>query len=586
LIQDLLTLWAKTCAMTKKSILFKQTRRISMRALGMPFLWVGGVLVCTVLAVFLSTPLVRPVILTLALIGCVPAFISLLLSPFLEEDWARALIVLSWTGLAGLAVASAGGLSTPFVVLFIMPIVAAHSLGGPRLTMEATALGMFAVALLVAMGTGGMLPTGLLQADVLPLVGPFSIILTLIAGASALVIQRQGGWDAHSARLRLMRFSLDPVVCMDARGRNLAASPEARRIMGGARRLGSVLGAAHRARFDTAATRVLRSGKSEDVEVEIVDRQQNKTHRYELRLARDHEKALMISLHDITLRSAREERLIAERDAALGVARERSQFLAGISHELRTPLNAIIGFSDMMKARLFGPLPAKYAEYADLIYDSGRHLVDLVGDVLDMSKIEANHYVLNKTGFDARDVVSSSIKLMELAADEAGVHLTSALPNGVVPVNADRKAMRQMLFNLLSNAIKFTPAGGTIKVKLSTQGQDVLLAVSDDGVGMSSEDAAKVGQPYQQAASAQTTNARGTGLGMALVKSLAGLHKGSMSVQSELGTGTTVCIRMPVLDASAMGLGEVAKLDVRSHIRRAQNASDEIAQIAQKIAKG
>lgn len=572
--------------MIKESILGAKPHRIPGTALIMPLLWIGGVLVCATMTLFLSSALVRPAILSIALLASLPAILGLLVSPFLREDWAQALVVLGWTALAGLAVASAGSMATPFVVLFVLPIVSAYGIGRARLTMEATALSMFAVALLVAMQAGGLLPSGIGNADATGLVGPFSIILTLIASSSALVVHRQGGWDTHSSRLRLLRFALDPVVCMDARGRNLAASPEARRILGGARRLGSALKPAHRARFAAAAERVLRSGQSEDVEVEIIAAEQKKPQRFELRLVRDAERALMVYLHDITERAAREERLVAERDAALDAARERSQFLAGISHELRTPLNAIIGFSDMMKARLFGPLPAKYAEYADLIYDSGRHLLDLVGDVLDMSKIEADHYMLNKTGFDARDLVSASVKLMQLGAEEAGVTLKTRLPNTVVPVLADRKAMRQILFNLLSNAIKFTPAGGTITVKLSIQNEDVLIAVCDDGVGMSPEDAAKIGNPYQQAASAQTTNARGTGLGMALVKSLAELHLGSMQVQSKLGAGTTVCVRLPVLDGGALGLGELAHLDVRDHIRRAQTASEEISNSAKKIAAG
>ncbi len=570
--------------MTDELIPKNKPRRVSVNALAMPLLWGGGVLVCAVITLFLNVAAARPTVLILALIASAPAVLSVIVSPFLEEDWAQALVVLAWTALAGLAVAAVGTMSTPFVVLFILPVAAAHSLGGPRLTMEAAALTMFAVALVVAMESGGILPSVPVSADPAGLTGPLSVILTLIASASALVVRRQGGWDAHSSRLRLLRFATDPLLYIDSRGRNLAASPEARRILGGARRLGSVLSASHRESYSAAAERVMRSGHSEDVEVEIPLQKGEPVRLFELRLARDAGNILMVSLNDITERAEREEKLIAERDAALSAAREKSQFLAGISHELRTPLNAIIGFSDMMKARLFGPLPAKYAEYADLIYDSGRHLVDLVGDVLDMSKIEADHYVLTKTGFDARDVISSSVKLMHLGAEEAGVKLRSHLPDGVVPVFADRKALRQILFNLISNAIKFTPSEGTVTITLSAQGDDALIAVRDNGVGMSTEDAALIGKPYQQAASAQITNARGTGLGMALVSSLAELHGGSMRVQSELGCGTDVCVRLPVIDGSALGLGEVTQLDVRDHIRRAQSASEEIAEGSRKIA--
>ncbi len=561
-------------------------QRIPVSALAMPLLWGGGILVCAALALFLNPASAGPLVLTMALIAGLPAVLSLLISPLLDEDWAQALVILSWTVMAGFAVASAGSMSTSFVVLFILPIAAAHSLGGPRLTMEAAALTMFAVALVVAMSAGGLLPPVLIVADPVGLIEPVSIIMTLIASASALVVRRQGGWDSHSARLRLLQLAPDPLMCMDKNGRTLAASPAALEILGKSKRLTNALDGAHRARFAAAAGRVLRSGRREDVEVDMPAIGTKKPTSLELRLARDGDALLLVSMNDITKRAEREERLMKERDAALEAVRQKSQFLAGISHELRTPLNAIIGFSDMMKARLFGPLPSKYAEYADLIYDSGRHLVDLVGDVLDMSKIEADRYELNRTGFDARELVNSGVKLMGLGAEEAGVKLSVHTPNGAVPVYADRKALRQILFNLLSNAIKFTSAGGNIKVSLSMQGADALIAVSDDGVGMSPEDAARIGKPYEQAASAQVSEARGTGLGMSLVKSLSALHHGSMNVQSVLGQGTNVCVRLPIIDGAALGLGELAELDVRDHIRRAQEASEEIASTAKKIANG
>ena len=591
-IQVLLTPRAKNYLMADESIMASRLRRAPARAAVMPLLWAGGVLLCTALAWFVDPALSRPLLLGAAVTGCLPAILNLVLLPVLSEDWARALVVLAWTAMAGFAVAVSGSMASPFVVLFVLPVAAAHNLGGKgRLTIEAMVLSLFAIALVMVLDAGALLPPDQAGAPLMLLGGPFSVILTLLASASALALRRQGPLDAHLARLQLLRFARSAQLCMDARGRNLATTKTARRIIGGARRLGSVLGAGDRARFAAAMQRVLRSADDETLELDILPLQRDgekaqHSRRYQAHLTREDQHALMVTLHDITEQAARVDKLIAERDAALAAAQENSLFLAGISHELRTPLNAIIGFSDMMKARLFGPLPAKYAEYADLIYDSGRHLVDLVGDVLDMSKIEAERYQLSKSGFDARDIVRSSVKLMSLGAEEAGVKLALNLPDTIVPVHADRKALRQILFNLISNAIKFTPTGGTVTVALSVQDRDLLITVKDNGVGMSAEDAARIGEPWQQAASAQQSSARGTGLGMALVKSLAQLHGGSMRVHSELGVGTSVCLRLPVINGSALGLGEVTRLDVRDHIRRAQIAGSEISREKRKIAGG
>ncbi|MBL4869538.1 MAG: HAMP domain-containing histidine kinase, partial [Robiginitomaculum sp.] len=153
---------------------------------------------------------------------------------------------------------------------------------------------------------------------------------------------------------------------------------------------------------------------------------------------------------------------------------EKTLFFAGVSHELRTPLNAIIGFSDMMRSRLFGPLPGKYAEYADLIHDSGQHMLDLIGDVLDMSKVEAGKYELNYDDFDIADVIRSSLKMVQPSADASELVLSANIDvNTDLLVQADRRAIRQVILNLLSNAIKFTPKGGRVLVSAKIV-QDVL----------------------------------------------------------------------------------------------------------------
>ena len=243
------------------------------------------------------------------------------------------------------------------------------------------------------------------------------------------------------------------------------------------------------------------------------------------------------------------ERLAAAeraRDDAQSDARGKMQFLANMSHELRTPLNAIMGFSDMMRARVFGELPPRYAEYAELIHEGGAHLLDLINDVLDASKLDADKYELSREVFDAREAVSASLRIVRKQADDAGVHLRGVLPAEPLEVDADRRAIKQIVLNLVSNALKFTPAGGSVSVGLAAAGQALEIAVSDTGVGIAPEDLARLGRPYEQAGDV-ADRTRGTGLGLSLVKAFARLHGGDMALESRLGEGTAVTVRLPVL---------------------------------------
>lgn len=256
----------------------------------------------------------------------------------------------------------------------------------------------------------------------------------------------------------------------------------------------------------------------------------------------------LLHIADATAHEARIDALHRERAAAQHETEGKTLFFAGVSHELRTPLNAIIGFSDMMRSRLFGPLPGKYAEYADLIHDSGQHMLDLIGDVLDLTKVEAGKYELVYTMFDAADVVRSSIKMIRPTADAAEVQLEADITEDAVEllVNADRKALRQMLLNLLSNAIKFTPKGGRIAVSAKTVGNVLNVTVRDNGVGIEPHELEKIGQPFVQTASGKDSDQRGSGLGLSLVKSLCDLHGGRFVIASQSGKGTVADIYLPL----------------------------------------
>ncbi|TAJ70033.1 MAG: HAMP domain-containing histidine kinase [Phenylobacterium sp.] len=252
------------------------------------------------------------------------------------------------------------------------------------------------------------------------------------------------------------------------------------------------------------------------------------------------------AVRDAREQSIRERRLEAERVAAEQQNAGKSRFLANMSHELRTPLNAIMGFSDIMRQRLFGPLGDRYAEYAELIHESGTHLLELINDVLDMSKIEAERFELSIESFDARDAVSAVLRLMRGQADRAGVNLRGVLPIGPLHADADKRALKQIALNLISNALKFTPRGGSVTVTVQGSDDILELVVADTGVGIAQDDLQRLGRPYEQAGDAGQ-RAAGSGLGLSLVRAFARLHGGDMTVESTVGEGTTVTIRMPVL---------------------------------------
>jgi cell cycle sensor histidine kinase DivJ len=264
--------------------------------------------------------------------------------------------------------------------------------------------------------------------------------------------------------------------------------------------------------------------------------------------ARAHALALELETTRALTAQAEDARAQAEagRAQAQAANQAKSRFLANMSHELRTPLNAVMGFADIMRNRLFGPMPDRYAEYAQLIHESGAHLLGLINDVLDMSKIEADRYRLQREVFDAREAVTAVLRLMRTQADEAGVDLRGVLPEGAVMVDADKRALKQIVLNLLSNALKFTPSGGAVTVTLDGSDDQLDITVADTGVGVEAEDLERLGRPYEQAGDADS-QAMGTGLGLSLVRSFAELHGGSMNIESELGEGTAVSVRLPVI---------------------------------------
>jgi PAS domain S-box-containing protein len=244
---------------------------------------------------------------------------------------------------------------------------------------------------------------------------------------------------------------------------------------------------------------------------------------------------------DISELKQREQEAREARDAAQIANRSKSEFLANMSHELRTPLNAIIGFSEVLKGELFGPLgSAQYAEYVADIFQSGTHLLDIINDILDVSKAEAGKLELHEEQVDLTAVVRSSLRLVKDRAAESSLRLETVLPDNLPSLLADERMVKQILINLLSNAVKFTPAGGTVSVIAEAGDRGLELAVRDTGIGIAPENIDKVLEPFGQVDTAHNRTHQGTGLGLPLVKSLVKLHGGRLKIDSELGKGTTV----------------------------------------------
>lgn len=251
---------------------------------------------------------------------------------------------------------------------------------------------------------------------------------------------------------------------------------------------------------------------------------------------------------DISKRKAFEDELLAAREKAESANYTKSRFLANMSHELRTPLNAIIGFSDIMVREMFGPIGnQRYAEYAKLVHESGSLLLDLINDLLDMSKIEAGKYELHLEDFQVREPIDAALQMLSSRAAEKSLVVSSVVAPERLTLRADRRVVKQVLLNLLSNAVKFSNTGGRIEVRAEQSDAAMTLSVEDNGIGIPPEFLTKIAQPFEQASNDPARTHGGSGLGLALVKSLVALHGGEFGVESTLGRGTRVTVKLPLL---------------------------------------
>jgi cell cycle sensor histidine kinase DivJ len=463
--------------------------------------------------------------------------------------------ILAATASAGLT----GGVTGALPGLILTPLAAGIALDHARVGADRlTRMGAFAVALPLL---AGLISTWLNGAEAqAPLLAAVSGLLAM----GAIIAAMRLTWGARQRRLaeaeeqaaRIAALLEDQpalTLLLDPSGRAVATwgtPPPALSVLALTEQgLISAVHAPDRPAVSAALARAL-SGQSVEVQftprialdrrvVMILGPFQHETDR----------PRLIAQAFDGTAQFARELGLETARVEAEAQSAGKTRFLANMSHELRTPLNAVLGFADIMRQKLFGPLPERYAGYADAIHQAGGHLLDLINDVLDLSKIEAERYQLAMETFDARDAVSAAVALVRLQADDKGVDLAAVLPSEPITVRADARALKQMALNLLSNAVKFTPAGGSVTITLDADGPDLDLAVSDTGVGIAPQDLQRLGRPFEQAGGADQ-KAQGTGLGLSLVRSLTELHGGRMTIDSSLGEGAAVMIRLPVMVAA------------------------------------
>jgi cell cycle sensor histidine kinase DivJ len=475
-----------------------------------------------------------------------------------------------FAGLIGYLALLTGGVVSPLVVwLLLVPAEAALSGGRPQVVRAGMAamIVLAAVALIEAVGA---LPPSRLTLPAWETYG-ISVLTALVQAVlvAAAAQDRQRNADLAAAQGAAMyRFlaenAMDLITRHSSDGRIRFASPASLALLG--RAPSEIEGLAPSALVHPGDLQLLQAalmesayfGRAGGAEVRLKHRDT----RYvwaEIRCRpaapSDGGPAEIVAVtRDISERKLQEQALVEARDAAMSASRAKTAFLANMSHELRTPLNAIIGFSEVMTREMFGPVGSpRYQEYSRLIHESGGHLLELINSVLDMSKIEAGKFELFEELFDLEEVTNAAVRFVKLQAEHSGVALSAAIAPGAKRIFADKRTVKQILLNLLTNGVKFTPRGGQVRVTAQLDGGGLEIVVRDTGTGISKADLEKLGRPFEQVEGAATRAKEGTGLGLAMVKSLAAMHGGEAVLESALGEGTTVRVRLPYAAVNEQG---------------------------------
>ena len=467
-----------------------------------------------------------------------------------------------FAGLIGYLASLTGGVSSRVIVWLVL-VPAEAALAGERpAVLRAAAASAVALILVAALQASGVLPASRLPLPLWEFTAVSILAAVVQAGLVAAAAQdRQRAADQAAAEGAAMyRFLADNAMDLITRhgpdGRIRFASPAALNLLGVAP--DALLGLAPAALVHPDDLRTIQAAFMEAsyfaraATAEIRLKRGDGTFVWsEIRCrpaapAKGKAADIVAVTRDITERKVHEHALIEARDLAEEANRAKSSFLANMSHELRTPLNAIIGFSEVMTHEMFGPVGSpRYLEYSRLIHESGGHLLELINGILDMSKIEAGKFELSEEIFDLEEAVAASVRFVRQPAERAGVALRTAISPGARTIFADKRAIKQIVVNLISNGVKFTPRGGEVRITASLDTRGIEIAVSDSGIGISARDLARLGQPFEQVEGEHVRSKEGTGLGLALVKALSAMHGGEATIESALGVGTTVHVRLP-----------------------------------------
>jgi two-component system, cell cycle sensor histidine kinase DivJ len=503
--------------------------------------------------------------------------------------------VLSSLALAGLVVTiamSTGGIeSFAAIWLVVVPLEAALS-ASRRVVAFASALALACASLLIVLGHLDMLPVPEANTGLRVFFMGFGVAsATLYAaglafGAESLARTSVSLLYVEEDRYRLLARNMSDVISRHHRnGMVQFISPAAETMLGApvARLLGHGLfdrvHVADRPAYLTALSDAARGGEARSVEFRLRrdaprgrERAQNNQVDFiwvEMR-CRPLEQALgtasseaevVAVMRDVTDRKTQEQALDLARTAAEHADASKTRFLATMSHELRTPLNAIIGFSEMIVQEDALMLDAaRRKEYAQLINDSGQHLLSVVNGILDMSKMETGNFEITPEPFEPRTALINCCNLLALKARENAIDLVTRAPENLPYMTGDPRAFKQIALNLVSNAIKFTERGGSVTVSASVEGSQLVLRVADTGVGIAADDLKRVGDPFFQAGKTYQRRHEGTGLGLSIVKSLVALHSGEMTVQSRVDEGTTVTVALPLAFTPPVPSSNIATL--------------------------
>lgn len=522
------------------------------------FIWIVAVLAALIAAVLSGSDWRDLAVGGIA--ALIPAALGFALAPVSDREWARVGILFAWTALAVTATLAIAFL--PMAFLFLCAPAAAvlfkREMVIEAMVLSALAAGAVWYASRWGVNTGLEAAPGL--SDWAKTAGPAATIVFMVASMFAVSGRSEATSDgmpraSNDTQTPTASDSFEdvsaPVLRVDEDGKILAGTAAAAQLSdlesGKKYNINDVVTLSDDLRMEPAdlVAAAIISGANREALGRLKSAQ---TEAFDKKLSvfpRGDSADIIIT--DIGEEVSQISRLHSASAQAGKDAESKTLFFAGVSHELRTPLNAIIGFSDMMRSRTFGPLPGKYSEYADLIHDSGQHMLDLIGDVLDISKIEAGKYDLSYDDFDVADVTRSGMKMIRPAADNAEVILDAVIDDSdPIMIRADRRAVRQIILNLLSNAVKFTPKGGRITTTVLQNADRVSISVEDNGSGMSREELAIAGTPYVQGKSGRNSDARGSGLGLSLVKSLTDLHGGTFDIDSKPGRGTTATVTLPI----------------------------------------